>query len=112
MAAALGEVGAGPSVGYCACLRLELSGEPDAGNLHLRFDEGRVGRAIVGRPPSYSTHEGGKKHRQKPEFPLTGAGLLMEDAEAPRNPITLSQGTNFLDCLGVFRASALKSLSR
>src|SRR5229473_8707667 len=81
MAAALGEVGAGPSVGYCACLRLELSGEPDAGNLHLRFDEGRVGRAIVGRPPSYSTHEGGKKHRQKPEFPLTGAGLLMEDAE-------------------------------
>ncbi len=26
-------------------------------------------------------NEGGKKHRQKPEFPLTGAGLLMEDAE-------------------------------
>jgi hypothetical protein len=47
MAAALGEVGAGSSVGYCACLRRELSGEPDAGNLHLRFDEGRVGRAIV-----------------------------------------------------------------
>ena len=47
MAAALGEVGAGSSVGYCACLTRELSGEPDAGNLHLRFDEGRVGRAIV-----------------------------------------------------------------
>jgi hypothetical protein len=47
MAGALGEVGAGSSVGYCACLRRELSGEPDAGNLHLRFDEGRVGRAIV-----------------------------------------------------------------
>src|SRR5262249_46651454 len=45
MAAALGTVGADPSVGYCACLRRELSGEPDAGNLHLRFDEGRVGRA-------------------------------------------------------------------
>ena len=29
----------------CACLRREFSGEPDAGNLHLRFDEGRVGRA-------------------------------------------------------------------
>jgi hypothetical protein len=47
MAGALGEVGAGSSVGYCACLRRERSGEPDAGNLHLRFDEGRVGRAIV-----------------------------------------------------------------
>src|SRR5437762_9739172 len=47
MAAALGEVGAGSSVGYCACLRRELSGEPDAGNLHLRFDEGRVGRALA-----------------------------------------------------------------
>ena len=45
MAAALGTVGADPSVGYCACLRRELSGEPDVGNLHLRFDEGRVGRA-------------------------------------------------------------------
>jgi hypothetical protein len=31
--------------GTCACLRRELSGEPDAGNLHLRFDEGGVGRA-------------------------------------------------------------------
>jgi hypothetical protein len=36
----------GPSVGACACLRREFSGEPDAGNPHLRFDEGRVGRAI------------------------------------------------------------------
>jgi hypothetical protein len=46
VAAASGAVGAGPSVGYCASLRRELAGEPDAGNLHLRFDEGRVGRAI------------------------------------------------------------------
>ena len=29
----------------CACLRREFSGEPDAGNPLLRFDEGRVGRA-------------------------------------------------------------------
>src|SRR5580704_9725345 len=44
--AASGEAGAAPSIGTCACLRRELSGEPDAGNLHLRFDEGRVGRAV------------------------------------------------------------------
>src|SRR5262249_56705373 len=47
MATAPGEVGADPSIGYCACLRRELSGEPDAGNLHLWFDEGRVDRAMV-----------------------------------------------------------------
>src|ERR1035438_10261834 len=34
----------------CGCLRGELSGEPDAGNLHVRFDEGR-GTSV----PSYST---------------------------------------------------------
>jgi hypothetical protein len=45
MATTLGAVGADPSLGYCTCLRREFSGEPDAGNLHLRFDEGRVGRA-------------------------------------------------------------------
>jgi hypothetical protein len=45
MASAFGALGADPSIGHCACLRRELSGEPDAGNLHLRFDEGRVGRA-------------------------------------------------------------------
>jgi hypothetical protein len=45
MVAALGEVGADPSIGDCACLRRELSGEPDVVNLHLRFDEGRAGRA-------------------------------------------------------------------
>ena len=45
MVTAPGEVGADPSIGYRACLRRELSGEPDVGNLHLRFDEGRVGRA-------------------------------------------------------------------
>jgi hypothetical protein len=28
----------------CACLEREFSGEPDAGNLHVRFDEGRVSR--------------------------------------------------------------------
>jgi len=46
MATALGAVG--------DCIRLSVlrmpearaSGEPDVGNLHLRFDEGRVGRAI------------------------------------------------------------------
>src|ERR1019366_1927969 len=44
-------VGAGVSglpvrVGDSACLRREPSGEPDVGNLHLRFDEGRVGRGL------------------------------------------------------------------
>ena len=28
----------------CECPRRELSGEPDAGNPHVRFDEGGVGR--------------------------------------------------------------------
>jgi len=46
MAATLGALGADPFIGHCACLRRELSGEPDAGNLHLRFDEGRVGRGL------------------------------------------------------------------
>jgi hypothetical protein len=32
-----------------------FSGEPDAGKLHVGFDEGRVGRLLVGRPLSYST---------------------------------------------------------
>jgi hypothetical protein len=35
----------------CACLRRELSGEPDAGNPHVRFDEGRGDF----KSPSYST---------------------------------------------------------
>ena len=51
MVAALGEAGADPPVGHCACLRRELSGEPDVGNLHLRFDEGRGTFSV----PSYST---------------------------------------------------------
>src|SRR5215475_10121153 len=56
MATAPGEVGADPPIGYCACLRRELSGEPDVGNLHLRFDEGRVGRACgVALSPIFST---------------------------------------------------------
>src|ERR1019366_4540625 len=42
-----GAVGADSTGGTCACLRRELSGEPDAGNLHLRFDEGRVGRGLA-----------------------------------------------------------------
>ena len=46
MVAAFGEVGADPSIGDCACLRREPSGEPDVVNLHLRFDEGRAGRTI------------------------------------------------------------------
>ena len=53
MAAALGEVGADPSIGNCACLRRELSGEPDVGNLHLRFDEGRGTVSVL----SYSTSQ-------------------------------------------------------
>src|SRR5947207_1046058 len=36
----------------CACLRRELSGEPDAGNLHVRFDEGRMSHARVAHPPT------------------------------------------------------------
>jgi len=32
-----------------------LHGEPDAGNLHVRFEEGRVDRPSLGRPLSYST---------------------------------------------------------
>lgn len=57
MVAASGEVGADPYVGYCASLRRELSGEPDVGNLHLRFDEGRGTFPV----PSYST--GSSKRR-------------------------------------------------
>ncbi|HME10023.1 MAG TPA: group II intron maturase-specific domain-containing protein, partial [Bryobacteraceae bacterium] len=46
-------LGAQPSNGTCASLRREFSGEPDAGNPHLRFDEGRVGRATgVARSPT------------------------------------------------------------
>ena len=37
-----------------ACGR-KLSGEPDEGNLHVRFAEGRVGRLYRARPLSYST---------------------------------------------------------
>src|ERR1700677_1653785 len=29
---------------HCACLRRENSGKPDAGNRHVRFDEGGGGR--------------------------------------------------------------------
>ena len=57
MATASGEVGADPFIGNYACPRRELSGEPDVVNLHLRFDEGRVGRTSD-RPLSYSTPGG------------------------------------------------------
>ena len=50
-----GAVGADPSIGTCACLRRELSGEADAGNPHLRFDEGGSGSRCARRPLSYST---------------------------------------------------------
>jgi hypothetical protein len=59
MATALGGAGADPSVGHCACLRRELSGEPDVGNLHLRFDEGRGTFSV----PSYSTPRAQVKER-------------------------------------------------
>ena len=39
-------------IGTGACLRREFSGEPDAGNPHLRFDEGRVGRSLVAFSPT------------------------------------------------------------
>ena len=56
MVAALGAAGADPSLGACACLRREFSGEPDAGNPLVRFDEGRVSRAALRRHSlSYST---------------------------------------------------------
>ncbi len=45
MVAASGAIGAAPSLEDCACLRRELSAEPDVVNLHFRFDEGRAGRA-------------------------------------------------------------------
>ena len=79
MASALGAIGADPSIGHCACLRRELSGEPDAGNLHLRFDEGRVGRATgVAFSPTLpiSCMNGATKKKQ-----LDRAGLLMEVAD-------------------------------
>ena len=82
MAAALGTVGADPSVGYCACLRRELSGEPDAGNLHLRFDEGRVGRATcVALSPTL------------PPGPAKGR----DGRNAPCSSSAMSSGRLFLD---------------
>ena len=71
MAAALGEVGADPSIGDCACLRRELSGEPDVVNLHLRFDEGRAGRATrVAFSPTLPPNDP-KFTRKEPLFPPT-----------------------------------------
>ena len=65
MATAPGEVGADPFIGNCACLTRELSGEPDVVTLHLRFDEGRVGRPSH-RPLSYSTHGNHTVHAGSP----------------------------------------------
>src|ERR1022692_3756210 len=42
----VGVSGSPVRIGNRACLRREFSGEPDVGNLHLRFDEGRVGRGL------------------------------------------------------------------
>ena len=39
------ETAGDPSIARFGVLRRPLSGEPDAGNLHLRFDEWRAGRA-------------------------------------------------------------------
>src|ERR1700675_2911908 len=50
--AGVGLSGASVRVGKCACLRREVSGEPDAGHPHLRFDEGRVGRGFVAFSPT------------------------------------------------------------
>lgn len=44
-------VGAVPSVGACASLRREFAGEPDAGNPHLRFDEGLPAPNRASLPP-------------------------------------------------------------
>jgi len=44
--AGTGLSGGSVRVGTCASLRREFSGEPDVGNLHLRFDEVRVGRGL------------------------------------------------------------------
>lgn len=75
MAAALGEVGADPSIGDCACLRRELSGEPDVVNLHLRFDEGRAGRATrVAFSPTLPIGSTGETTKNR----LTRGGFLME----------------------------------
>jgi hypothetical protein len=82
VAGASGAVGVGPSVGYCACLRRELAGEPDAGNLHLRFDEGRVGRATcVALSPTL------------PPGPAKGR----DGRNAPCSSSAMSSGRLFLD---------------
>lgn len=71
MAAALGEVGADPSIGDCACLRRELSGEPDVVNLHLRFDEGRAGRATrVAFSPTLPPLPGYSARREEHALPI------------------------------------------
>jgi hypothetical protein len=64
--------------GYCACLRRELSGEPDAGSLHLRFDEGRVGRAMVS--PSLLLYRSSLSVA-RPKLALDTAGFLMSVAD-------------------------------
>ena len=50
--AGVGLSGSSLRVGSCACLKRECSGEPDAGNPHLRFDEGRVGRGLAAFSPT------------------------------------------------------------
>ena len=71
MVTALGEVGADSSIGYCACLRRKLSGEPDVGDLHLRFDEGRGTFSVL----SYSTTRASVKDATEG----TRLGLIVRD---------------------------------
>jgi hypothetical protein len=47
----------------CESRRPRFSGEPDAGNPHVRFDEGTVSRGQAARSLSYST--GRKAFSQK-----------------------------------------------
>lgn len=93
MASAFGAIGADPSIGYCACLRRELSGEPDVVNLHLRFDEGRVGRATrVAFSPTLPP-EARKQHRPP-------GGENAPNAFSPPQRKTLLRSENHADVCG------------
>jgi hypothetical protein len=86
MATALGAVGADPSVGKCESLRRELSGEPDVGNLHLRFDEGRAGRATC---VAFS-----------PTLPPSPGKRTRREDHVPSHRPQMSSGRLFLDRVG------------
>jgi len=86
MASAFGATGADPSIGECACLRRELSGEPDVVNLHLRFDEGRAGRATgVAFSPTLPPSPGKRTRREDHALshrPQMSSGRLFLDRVA------------------------------